>query len=157
MCPGLLNHFKPHQNLLETRKNLTRSQLEKVNQLMNQHVTGAVVTNYKALIPLISLLDENDRHVVAAAIQTRAEAIVTFNLKDFPDHALSSYSLKAIHPDDFIADLMDLNTSCVLEAVRKHRAGLKNPPFTAEDYLDCLLKQRLPETVSRLSQFKLLF
>jgi predicted nucleic acid-binding protein len=47
---------------------------------MNQHVPGAVVTNYKALIPSISLLDENDRHVVAAAIQTRAEAIVTFNL-----------------------------------------------------------------------------
>jgi hypothetical protein len=31
------------RNLLETRKDLTRSQLEKVKQLMNQHVPGAVI------------------------------------------------------------------------------------------------------------------
>ncbi|EJI86959.1 hypothetical protein AEST_05050 [Alishewanella aestuarii B11] len=52
---------------------------------------------------------------------------------------------------------MELNIGAVLEAVRRHRASLKNPPFTAEEYLDCLLKQKLPETVTRLSPFKLLF
>ncbi|WP_423185345.1 PIN domain-containing protein [Alishewanella sp. d11] len=145
------------RNLLVTRADLTRTQLEKVRDLMDLHVPGSVVTNYQPLIPSITLPDENDRHVVAAAIQTRAEAIVTFNLKDFPDQSLRQYGLKALHPDDFITDLMELNVGAVLEAVRRHRASLKNPPFTAEQYLDCLLKQKLPETVTRLSPFKLLF
>jgi len=145
------------RNLLGTRADLSRAQLDKVRNLMDQHVPGALVTNYKPLIPSIKLPDENDRHVVAAAIQTRAEAIVTFNLKDFPDKALNKYSIKAIHPDDFITDLMELDIGCVLQAVSRHRASLKNPPFSANDYLDCLLKQKLPETVARLTPFKLLF
>lgn len=88
------------------------------------------------------------------AIQTRAEAIVTFNLKDFPDQELLPFGVRAIHPDGFITDLMELHIDAVLEAVRRHRASLKKPPFPAHEYLDCLLKQRLPETVSRLRAFE---
>jgi len=84
------------RNLLVTRADLTRTQLEKVRDLMDLHVPGSLVTNYQPLIPSITLPDENDRHVVAAAIQTRAEAIVTFNLKDFPDRSLRQYGLKAL-------------------------------------------------------------
>lgn len=142
------------RNLLLVRKDLAREKLEKVRMLMDKHVPGALVTNYHSLIPSIKLPDKNDRHVVAAAIQTRAEAIVTFNLKDFPESVLSVYGMKAIHPDDFIVDLIELNVSCVLDAVRRHRTGLLNPPFTIDEYLDCLLRQRLPETVTRLAQFK---
>ncbi|UUN15086.1 PIN domain-containing protein [Idiomarina loihiensis] len=145
------------RNVLANRPDLTREQLENVRNLMDKHVPGAIVQNYHPLISSISLPDEDDRHVVAAAIQTRAEAIVTFNLKDFPDNQLSQYNLKAIHPDDFITDLMELNIVAVIQAVRHHRASLKNPPFTATQYLDCLLKQKLPEAVSRLSEFKALF
>ncbi|MGI0154347.1 PIN domain-containing protein [Pseudidiomarina sp. WS423] len=145
------------RNVLANRPDLTREQLENVRNLMDKHVPWAIVQNYHPLISSISLPDEDDRHVVAAAIQTRAEAIVTFNLKDFPDNQLSQYNLKAIHPDDFITDLMELNIVAVIQAVRHHRASLKNPPFTATQYLDCLLKQKLPEAVSRLSEFKALF
>jgi predicted nucleic acid-binding protein len=41
-------------------------------------------TGYESLIPSLSLPDKNDRHVLAAAIRCQASAIVTFNLKDFP-------------------------------------------------------------------------
>lgn len=138
------------RNLLDKRPDLNREQLERTRSLMDKHVPGALVQGYQALVPSINLPDQDDRHVVAAAIMTRAEAIITFNLKDFPDDVLKPYNLKAIHPDDFIADLVDLNIAAVIEAARRHRTSLKNPPFTVDDYLDCLLKQRLPETVSRL-------
>lgn len=98
----------------------------------------------------------DDRHVVAAAIHTRAEAIVTFNLKDFPDDALDQFNLKTIHPDEFIMNLMDLNISTVIEAAKTHRQGLKKPSFTPDTYLDCLLKQQLPQSVSRLREFKIM-
>ena len=87
---------------------------------------------------------------------TNAEVIITFNLKDFPDDALVRYNLKAIHPDDFISDLIELNIGAALDAMRKHRAGMKNPLFSADEYLDLLLKQRLPETVSKLRPLTLM-
>lgn len=87
---------------------------------------------------------------------TLAPKRMTFNLKDFPDEALAPFGVRAIHPDDFITDLMALNISCVLQAVRRHRASLKSPPFSAREYLDCLLKQRLPQTVSQLRPLELL-
>lgn len=149
-------HQEWMRNLLVNRPDLAKSSLERIRDLMDSHVPGALVSGYESLIPSIILPDPDDRHVVAAAVQTRAEAIVTFNLKDFPEESLEPYNLRAIHPDDFITDLMGLNISAVLEATRRHRASLKNPPFTAQDYLDCLLKQRLPETVSRLRPFELL-
>jgi hypothetical protein len=145
------------RNLLKARHDLNRAKLEKVKRLMDRHVPEALVTNYQSLIPSIELPNEDDRHVVAAAIQTRAEAIITFNLKDFPDQTLSKHGVKAIHPDDFVIDLIDLNVGCVLEAVQRHRGSLKKPPFSPDEYLDCLLKQRLPETVARLTPFKVLF
>lgn len=39
---------------------------------------------YDDLIPSLSLLDEIDRHVLAAVIRGRCENIVTLNRKDFP-------------------------------------------------------------------------
>jgi len=94
--------------------------------------------------------------VVAAAVKTRAESIITFNLKDFPKSALDPLDIVAIHPDEFICDLLDLNTSAVIEAAGRQRASLKNPPFTALEFLDLLQRQKLPKSVSRLRQFELL-
>jgi len=142
------------RNLLKQRPDIDPAKLERVRELMNRNVPGCLVEGYQDLIPSIELPDQDDRHVVAAAIQTRAEAIITFNLKDFPDEALASYNLKAIHPDDFIMDLCDLNIASVLQAAQRQRASLKNPPFTAEEYLDLLLRQQLPQTVSRLKQLR---
>ena len=143
-------HEEWMRNLLKNRPDLDEAQLDKVRSLMKKNVPGCLVEGYESLIPAIDLPDPDDRHVVAAAVQTRAEAILTFNLKDFPDEVLRRYNLKAIHPDDFISDLVELNIGAVIEAVRKHRAGMKNLPFSANEYLDLLLKQRLPETVSKL-------
>jgi hypothetical protein len=45
----------------------------------------------------------------------------------------------------------------VLEAVARHRKSLKNPPKSAREYLDTLLQQGLPETVSQLGQWDAAF
>jgi hypothetical protein len=50
--------------------------------------------------------------------------------------------------------LCDLNIASVLQAAQRQRASLKNPPFAAEEYLDLLLRQQLPQTVSRLKQLR---
>jgi hypothetical protein len=70
------------------------------------------------------------------------------------DERLKPYNLIAQHPDDFIFDLLDLHAARVCEAAANHRRSLKNPPKTAAEYLDTLLKQGLTQTVSQLRVWK---
>lgn len=55
---------------------------------MNQNVREDLVYGFEALIPALNLPDLGDWHVLAAAILANAEAIITFNLKDFADGLL---------------------------------------------------------------------
>ena len=146
-------HDEWTRHVLANRPDLTEEHLRRTRQLMNAHVRDCLVTHFEHLIPSIKLPDAGDRHVVAAAIQAGASLIVTFNLKDFPPDALRPYNLAAQHPDDFIFDLLDLHTAGVLEAAANHRRSLKNPPKTAEEYLDTLLAQGLTQTVAVMRQW----
>lgn len=56
-------------NLLKNRPDLTRQKLERTRQLMDKATLDALVEDYEDLIPGLSLPDENDRHVLAAAIR----------------------------------------------------------------------------------------
>jgi hypothetical protein len=121
---------------------------------MNQALLDANVTDYSQHIAAITLPDPNDRHVVAAAIKGRADAIVTFNLKDFPATALAPFNLEAIHPDDFITHQFDINEAAVIQAATAICRRLKNPPMTGNGYLDTLLQQGLPKTVALLRPYE---
>lgn len=143
------------RNVLKQRGDLKREDLERTRTLMNAHVRDSLISNFEHLISSVTLPDENDRHVVAAAIQGGAHLIVTFNLKDFPSEVLQRHHLAAQHPDDFIFDLLDLHPAKVCEAAAKHRRALKNPPKTADEYLDTLLRQGLTQTVGKLREWKI--
>ena len=109
-----------------------------------------LVGGYEALIPALTLPDENDRHVLAAAIQAGADAIVTFNLKDFPAAEMDKYHIEVLHPDEFIHHQVGLRPPAVIIAAQRCRARLQNPPVTAAEYLDTLARQSLPKTVAEL-------
>jgi hypothetical protein len=124
---------------------------------MNDAVPDSSVVGYDHLIETIKLPDPNDRHVVAAAIHSKADAIVTFNLKDFPAATLAQYNLEPIHPDDFIANQIDLDDAKVLVAAQKCCNRLMNPPKSAQEYLSTLEAQSLPKTVAFLRKYEDVF
>lgn len=99
------------RSVLKDRSDLTIEQLERARRLMDTAVLDCLVTGYEPLIQAIDLPDKDDRHVVAAAIHARADAVVTYNLKDFPSKILERYNLEAIHPDEFINYQIDLDES----------------------------------------------
>ena len=136
--------------VLRERPDLTRQQLERTRDLMNLHVRDGIIEGYESLISTLMLPDPKDRHVLAAAIHGRADTIVTFNLKHFPASALKPHAVRAQHPDAFLKNLCESAPMDICESVRKTRARLKNPPKTADEYLDILTLQRLPETVAFL-------
>lgn len=131
-----------------------REKLERVQTLMDAHVRDAIVTGYEPLIATIQLPDPNDRHVVAAALQCNADAIVTYNLKDFPAETLNPYGIDVLHPDDFIYYQIDLAPAVCCDALRQQRLALRNPPFTTGDFLASLQRQQLPQSVTKLREFE---
>jgi hypothetical protein len=141
------------RRLLEDRPDLKREKLERTRSLMNAHVRDCLVTGYEDLIQGLTLPDPDDRHVLAAAIRGSASVIVTYNLDDFPPEYLGKFGVEAQHPDEFITHLIDLAPAPVCAAAKRHRASLKNPPKTVDEYLGAMANQRLPETVSRLREF----
>jgi hypothetical protein len=72
--------------------------------------------------------------------------------KDFPRSELEKYDIEAQHQDTFIANLIDLNPVQVIEAVQKCHQRRKNPPCSFDEYLEKLLRQELPNTVSMIKE-----
>lgn len=146
-------HEEWMRNLLNDRPDLRREQLERTRDLMNAHVRDCLVIDYEELIPALRLPDPLDRHVLAAAIRSKADVIVTFNLKDYPGELLGKSGLEAQHPDEFITHLLDLAAPLVCAAAKRHRESLMNPPKSVEEYLAALERQGLPQTVASLRVF----
>ena len=142
------------RNLLQNRIDIAPASLERTVELMNIALPDANVTGYESLIAGLELPDEDDRHVLAAAIRAKAEIIVTLNHKEFPQAVLNTFDIEALHPDDFISDLFDLNHALALEAVRRQRQSLRHPPLTVDEFLTMLLKQGLPMTVKALEGYR---
>lgn len=142
------------RNLLADRTDLTLEQVQRTATLMNKAVPDAMITGFEPLIDSIVLPDVDDRHVAAAAVRSNAEIIVTLNLKDFPTPALDTFGIEALHPDDFIMDLFDLNSALVLSAVSMQRSNLRRPPMPVDDYLEALLRQGMAQTVKELNKYR---
>jgi len=155
--------FRPHwterihqewiNSVHRSRPDIDKSKLLGIKRLMDKHVEDAIITHYESIEQSLNLPDKKDNHVLAAAIKCKADAIITFNLKDFPDSTLSQYEIEALHPDDFIAYQIDLSPPQVFLALKNMRASLKNPPFTAKEFLLSLEKKELPITANILSEY----
>lgn len=98
-----------------------------------------------------SLPDEKDEHVLAAAVQTQAQAIVTENIRDFPEALLAPLGIETRTADDFIADTIALDEGKAVAAIRTLRGRLKRPEMSAEDYLRSLEAHGLLVTASLLN------
>lgn len=141
------------RNVLKDRPDIGVEPLKRTRCLMNQAVMGCLVEGHESLIEAITLPDPDDRHVLAAAIHCCADAIITFNLKDFPDSEIRRYNIEAQHPDEFLHHQFGLDQASMIITAQRVRRRLKNPPKTAEEFLDTLEAQQLPQTVSELKPY----
>jgi len=140
------------RSILEQRPELKPQALVRTRELMTKAVADCMVEGYEPLVAGLSLPDPDDRHVLAAAVRASAQAIVTFNLRDFPEAILAAHEIEAIHPDAFLLDLLDLWPAAVATAVQEQAASLKNPPMNVADVLDVLRNNGLVQSVAKLRE-----
>jgi len=113
-----------------------------------------------ALTPLVQarwteqILDETFRSLARkrpdldpARLRRTRELI---NLDDFPAGALTRWDVEAKHPDDFLVDQFHLDALEVHKAVQAVANSWRNPPGTADDVLDSLERQGIPQTAALL-------
>ena len=124
---------------------------------MDAAVLDCLVRDYEQLAEAAQLPDEDDKHVLAAAIAARASVIVTFNLKDFPDAVLGRFGLHAKHPDEFMMDLESIDPEAFVEAVRDDFGHYSRPPITVERYAEDLRKAGVPMVADHIVALKVLF
>jgi predicted nucleic acid-binding protein len=138
------------RNVKQNRPNLDHERLDRTQSLMREALPDVLVIGYEPLIEMLELPDQDDRHVLAAAIKARAQVIVTDNFKHFPASALASWEIEAQGADEFVLNLIDLDQQTVYGAVQRLADSLKNPPLTVDDVLDSLERSGLVESVIAL-------
>ncbi len=116
---------------------------------MNRAIPDAMVANYETLILTLNLPDADDQHVLAAAITSSCEIILTLNLKDFPSEQLPE-GIAALAPDEFLNQVFDDNSASLLQVMKEHRASLTRPPKTAEEYIETLKNGGLLQLAQRV-------
>lgn len=132
------------------RKKISESEIQKRIRFAQKAFPDALVENYESLVDSLELPDEKDRHVLAAAIKTNANIIVTNNLKDFPENYLQIFSLAAKSADDFLIDTIDLTNELAVIAFRALVLNRTNPNLDEYDVLDRLRANGLIGTADYL-------
>jgi predicted nucleic acid-binding protein len=84
------------------------------------------------------LPDPNDVHVLAVAIASGADAIVTFNAADFPGHVLAEEGIARRDPDGFLWELHSGHpdkVAAVVENVRAKAEQISGQPMALKPLL----------------------
>lgn len=144
------------RNLIKNRPDLSPEKLNRTRELMNLAVPDCLVTGFEPLMAGIELPDANDRHVVAAAIMTRANVVVTFNLDDFPEAIMDGFRIHTKHPDQFLVELFSLGSNEVAEAVLSDFLHYQRNPLTFESYREGLAKAGVPNFAAAIEPLEVL-
>ena len=137
------------RSIVQRRPDL-EGKLARTRALMEASIPDVLVSGHETLVDGLELPDSDDRHVLAAAIRSGAQVIVTTNLGDFPSSVLDAYDIEAQHPDTFVMHLLSLDPGAVLRAVTAQSTSLRNPPMMLGELLDTLESRGLVQTVTEL-------
>lgn len=148
--PKWSTHIFDEWKKVMTEKGVSEEESNKRISRANAAFPDALVKNYNGLIKHLDLPDMDDRHVLAAAIKTNANLIVTNNIKDFPEAYLQSFGLNAKTADDFITDLIDLNQEQALSAFKEMVLNKNNPKQDEFEVLNQLRNAGLNGTANYL-------
>lgn len=155
---AILDELEHHEAAkLTTRGEDADKAARRANHLVSQMRTAfddAEVEGWEGLDGTYGLPDPDDEHVVAAAVVANAGAIVTHNLRDFPDDKLPA-NIRAIAPAEFALDTVSLDPvrSRVAVTAIAARSGRKGPSLTEDLILETLANRyRMGRAVELIRQ-----
>lgn len=125
---------------LESRRKLTPEKIAHLVEQVELHFPEARTEGYEKL-SLLMTNHPKDRHVVAAAVKSGAQLIVTSNLRDFQAASLAKWKIEARHPDAFLMHLYTRDPGSVASRLQDQAATISR---TLPDLLRTL-RTRVPK------------
>jgi predicted nucleic acid-binding protein len=104
----------------------------------------------EGLLARFWLPDEADVHVLAAAVTSSADAIMTLNAKDFPRQTLAEEGIARVDPDGFLFDLWLRDPDAVAGVAETVLAEAQRLSGTDWQMRALLKKARLPRSAKAL-------
>jgi predicted nucleic acid-binding protein len=124
---------------LVNKRCIQAAKAQKLANVIKEKFDEGFITIPKQLINSMPI-NEKDRHVLAAAVASGAQIIVTQNLKDFPPHLLDQFNVNAQSLDEFLVHLFDFDSIRMIQIVLEQVSELHNPPRTVPEVLDSLMQ-----------------
>lgn len=155
--------FRPHWSaevLEELRRNLLA--LPTVSdrganrrlQAMQDAFPEASVDGYGPLVSSMTC-HPKDRHVLAAAVYSGCQVLVTFNTSDFPESCVADHSVAVVHPDAFLLDQLDLYPGAVGRALLRQVREAARPHLTLDLLMGQLARSGVPRFAAEVLRHEL--
>jgi hypothetical protein len=110
---------------LRTKLHRSSEEVAWRRQQLKEAFPEAMITVPSALLKAVECIPgKNDRHVLAAAIMGRANAIVSQNSRHFPKDCCEKYGVVCQKPDDFLIDQYHLHPQLLLDKLDDQAAGI---------------------------------
>lgn len=113
---------------------------ERVVGSMRTAFPKAVIDGYEHLVDTADN-HPKDRHVAAAALHVNADAIVTYNVRDFGGEVLGHRGVAVVTPPDVLGQLIEEEPSVVALAIRAMAARKQRPPMTPAEVVAAVARQ----------------
>src|SRR5437660_1619335 len=119
---------------LVNKLGISAKQAESLLSSIRKNFDHTIISNHQPHVSTMPV-NEKDRHVLAAAVASNAQVIVTQNMKHFPETSLAPYGIEAQSPDDFLVSLFYNNPQEMCGIVKAQANALKNPPLSLSEVL----------------------
>lgn len=130
--------------ITETIRSITRrfperpsSVSDRLNSL-SKFFKNSLVVGYEYLVGGLGCLDQADEHVLAAAIHSESDVLLTFNLSDFPKETFEKYGVKVMNPDRYLMILANKDKEAFLTATAAWMGHFKMPAFRAQEAVQAI-------------------
>jgi hypothetical protein len=138
-----------HRNLIK-KVGMPQEKADRLLEILKTQFSDEMVTRHRELIDSMPI-NVKDRHVMAAAVSSGSQIIITQNLRHFPKKLLAPYEIEAQSPDAFLKRLYYNDPEQMTELLYKQAANLRKPAMTLSEVLDHLHKD-VPHFASLIRQ-----
>lgn len=92
------------------------------------------------------LPDPDDAHVIEAAMTCSAQAVCTLDAHGFPTPIMRRLGIEVLSPDELVTRLLATDPRTSRIALTTHRAALRAPRMSRDQYLNAMRSAGLPRS-----------